>query len=173
MLENVIVVNSYHISFNTYLIEPMQHGNKIYSRVHDKNGEYVVERKPLYIVRNSCNVLGGNYNNARNLAKRFLGKEKHKLPIVISHDYGIPNVFFPLLSPASPNNVWIGLHAIINIRRLKDFTEITLKNGKIFVLQINYASFCAQYVCATMLHKYAAAQRILIQNELNQPLDEE
>lgn len=166
MLEDVNVVNSYHISFNTYLIEPMEHGEKLYSRVYDKNGEIIVERKPLYIVRKSCYAMGSNYNAARMVAKRFFGKEKHKLPIIISHDYGIPCVFFPLLSPASPSNVWIGLHAIINIRRLKDFTEITLKNGKELVLQINYSSFCSQYVCATMLQKYAANQRLIIQNEL-------
>ena len=167
MLENVTVIDSYHISFNTYLIVPTKHGEKLYSHVFDKHGEYVVERKPLYIVRNSCTVLGGNYNNSKRMAKCFFGKEKHKLPIVVTHDFGIPTVFFPLLSPSSPNNIWIGLHAIINIRRVNDLTEITLRDGKELVLQINYASFCSQYVCATMLQKYASHQRTLIRNELN------
>lgn len=168
MLRNSIHIESYRISLNTYLIMPVQHGDKLYSHVYDKNGEYIVERKPLYIVRKSCEVLGYNYNNAKNFSKSFFGKEKHKLPIIITHD-GIPNVFFPLFSPASPNNIWIGLHAITNIRRLKESTEITLINGKEFVLQINYASFCSQYVCATMLQKHASHQRIIIRNELNHP----
>ena len=173
MLKNSIVIDSYHISFNTYLIVPVKHGEKLYSHVYDKSGEYVVEQKPLYIVRNSCNVLGNNYNNAKKIAKCFLGKEKHKLPIVVTHDFGIPNVFFPLLSPSSSNNIWIGLHAITNIRRLKEFTEITLKNGTELVLPLNYASFCSQYVSATMLQKHVAHQRSTIRNELDQSFDAE
>ena len=166
MLNNVNIIDSYHISFNTYLIEPMNHGGKLYSRIYDQQGEFIVNKKPLFIVRKSCQVMGSNYNTARLVSKRFFGDEKHKLPIIISHDYGIPCVFFPLLSPTSPNNVWIGLHAITNIRRSKDFTEITLKNGKEVILQINYPSFCSQYVCAAMLQKFATTQRLIIQNEL-------
>lgn len=169
MLKNRTFIESYRISFNTYLIMPIKHGEKLYSHVYDKNGEYIVERKPLYIVRKSCEVLGYNYNHAKNFSKSFFGKEKHKLPIIITHD-GIPNVFFPLFSPSSPNNIWIGLHAITNIRRHKEFTEITLIDGREKVLHINYASFCSQYVCATMLQKHASHQRIIIRNELNQPL---
>lgn len=167
MVENKNIINTYHISFNTYLIVPIKQGEKIHSQVYDGNGVHVVEQKPLYIVRNSCNVLGSNYNNAKNISKSFFGKEKHKLPIIITHDFGIPNVFFPLLSPSSPNNIWIGLHGIINIRRLKEFTEITLKDGRDLVLPINYSSFCSQYVCATMLQKYASNQRTTIRNEID------
>ncbi|MFC7685681.1 competence protein ComK [Ureibacillus sp. GCM10028918] len=168
MQKNIILIESYRISFNTYLMMPIKRGEKLYCHVYDKNGEYVVERKPLYIVRKSCEVLGYNYTHAKNFSKSVLGKAKHKLPVIITHD-GIPNVFFPLFSPSSPNNIWVGLHAIANIRRLKDFTQITLIDGKEFELQINYSSFCAQYVAATMLLKHASNQRIIIRNELNQP----
>ncbi|MDN4492252.1 competence protein ComK [Ureibacillus aquaedulcis] len=168
MLKNIILIESYRISFNTYLIMPIKNGEKLYCHVYDKNGEFIVERKPIYIVRKSCEILGYNYNHAKNFSKSFLGKAKHKLPIIITHD-GIPNVFFPLFSPTSPNNIWVGLHAITNIRRHKEFTEITLIDGKEFVLPINYASFCSQYVCATMLQKHASQQRIIIRNELTQP----
>ncbi len=173
MFGNENIIDSYHISFNTYLIEPITKEGKLYSHVYDKGGEYVVGRKPLYIVRNSCNVLGSNYNNSMKMARIFFGKDKHKLPIVITHDFGIPNVFFPLFSPSSPNNMWIGLHGIANIRRLKEFTEITLKDGKELIIEINYASFCAQYVSATMLQKFASQQRLIIRNELNPPFDPE
>lgn len=167
MLENVNVVDAYHISFNTYLIEPIKHGDKLFSHIYDKNGEVIVERKPIYIVRKSCHDLGTNYNATRIVAKRFFGNEKHKLPIIIFHDFGIPCVFFPLLSPTSSNNIWIGLHAITNIRRHHDCTQITLKNGKEILLQLNFPSFCSQYVNATMLQKYATKQRSIIQNELS------
>ncbi|MDI7742899.1 competence protein ComK [Lysinibacillus fusiformis] len=173
MFQNLIVIDAYYISFNTFLIEPVEHEGKLYSHVYDKSGEYIVERKPFYIVRHSCNVLGSNYNNAKKIAQCFLGSEKHKLPIVVTQDFGIPNVFFPLHSPNSPSNIWVGLHAITNIRRLKEYTEITLKNGIELVVPLNYASFCSQYVSATMLQKHVAHQRTTIRNELNQPFDTE
>ena len=164
---NATIAESYHVSFNTYLIEPLIHGDKLYSRVYDKNGEMVVSRKPIYIIRKSCVLMGSNYKTARTVSKRFFGDEKHKLPIIISHDYGMPCVFFPLLSPTSPNNVWVGLHAIINIRRFKDCTEITLKDGRELILNFNYSSFCTQYVCATMLNKFGTHQRLILQNDLS------
>lgn len=166
MPENINVVDYYHLSFNSYLIEPVKHEDKLFSRVYDKTGEVIVGRKPIYIVRKSCQVMGNNYKAAREVSKRFFGKEKHKLPIIISHDYGIPCVFFPLLSPASPSNVWIGLHAVTNIRRSKDCTEITLKDGKELLLNVNYSSFCSQYVSASMLQKYATNERLIFQNEM-------
>lgn len=168
-MEHTNIVDSYHVSFNTYLVEPIQHEDKLFSRVYDKSGEVIVSRKPLYIIRKSCLLMGSNYNAARETSKSFFGKEKHKLPIIISHDYGIPCVFFPLLSPTSPNNLWIGLHAITNIRRYNDCTEITLKNGKEIILHVHYSSFCSQYVSATMLQKYAKNQRLILQNELELP----
>lgn len=166
MSKRLNVVDSYHISFNTYLIEPIVHGDVIYSRVYDKSGIVTVSRKPIYIIRKSCILMGTNYRMARLLSKRFFGNEKHKVPIIISHDYGMPCVFFPLLSPTSPNNVWVGLHAIINIRRLKDSTEVTLKDGRELVLNLNYSSFCTQYVSASMLQKFGTNQRLILKNEV-------
>ncbi|HWK21910.1 MAG TPA: competence protein ComK [Ureibacillus sp.] len=170
MSKNASIIDFYRISLNTYIIIPIQNGKKTYAHIYDKNGEYIVELKPLYIVRKSCNGIGYNYNIAKKFSKSFFGKEKHKLPLLISYNES-PNIFFPLFSPSSPNNIWIGLDAIINIKRLKDSTEITLRDGKEIVLPINYASFCSLYVSATMLRKHAANQKKMIENELNQPLE--
>lgn len=165
-METLNFVDSYYVSFDTYLIEPLKHGDKLFSRIYEKGGEVIVGRKPIYLIRKSCSLTGTNYKSARIMSKSFFGKEKHKLPVIISHDYGIPCVFFPLLSPASPNNVWVGLHAIINIRRHNDCTEITLKDGREMTLHVHYTSFCSQYVSASMLQKYASNQRLVIQSEL-------
>ncbi|KGR80593.1 competence protein ComK [Ureibacillus manganicus] len=159
-------VNSYYLSFNSYLIEPIQHGDKLYSRVYDKSGEVVVSRKPLYIIRKSCDLMGSRYNAAREVSKNFLGPDKHKLPIIIAYDYGVPLVFFPILSPTSPSNVWVGLHSIINIQQDMDQTKITLKDDREIILQVPQSSFNNQYVRATMLQKHASNQRLIIQNAI-------
>ncbi|HWL25733.1 MAG TPA: competence protein ComK [Ureibacillus sp.] len=165
-MKNLQTIDSYCLSFNSYLIEPLEHGDKLYSRVYDKSGEVIVSRKPLYIVRKSCDLMGSKYNAARKVSKKLLGDYMHKLPVIIAYDFGIPLVFFPILSPSSPNNVWVGLHSIINIEPLKDQTKITLKDDREIILQMPQSSFNNQYVRATMLQKRASNQRLIIQNDL-------
>nr|WP_106783781.1 competence protein ComK [Lysinibacillus timonensis] len=160
------ILQSYHLSFNSYLVEPMMHEGKLYSRVYDKSGEVIVSKKPIQIIRKSCLLMGTSYKAAREVSKKFFGPEKHKLPIVITYDFGNALVFFPILSPSSPNNVWVGLHSIINIRKSNDQTIITLKDNRELTVQINCSSFSMQYVCATMLQKHATSQRLIIQKDI-------
>ncbi|CAM5554719.1 hypothetical protein LSPH24S_05661 [Lysinibacillus sphaericus] len=42
-------VNGYLMSFNTYLLQPIQHESKIFTRVIDKHNELIVTRKPLHV----------------------------------------------------------------------------------------------------------------------------
>lgn len=65
-------VNGYLMSFNTYLLEPIQHESKIFTRVIDKHNELIVTRKPLHVLRKSCISLGTTYEAAKHSAKRFL-----------------------------------------------------------------------------------------------------
>ncbi|QCR31552.1 competence protein ComK [Lysinibacillus sp. SGAir0095] len=162
--KNVPVLKSYHITLDTYLIEPIMCGEKIYSYVYDKKGEFIVERKPFYIVRRSCDVLGYNYKSAIKFSKEFFGKDKHKLPILIAHD-GKPNILFPIYSPTSPNNIWVGLHGIANIGVNKHPSEITLLDGKEKTLPVSITSLNSQYVYATMLYKYSSQLKMMIQNK--------
>ncbi|CAM5190716.1 Competence protein ComK OS=Ureibacillus acetophenoni OX=614649 GN=SAMN05877842_101208 PE=4 SV=1 [Ureibacillus acetophenoni] len=167
-MKNLKSVNSYHLSFNSYLIEPIEHGDKLYSRVYDKSGEVIVSRKPLYIVRKSCELMGTKYNAAREYSKKLLGDGKHKYPVIIAYDYGVPLVFFPILSPSSPNNIWIGLHSMINTipSPTKDQITLVLKDDREITLQVPLATFNFQYVRASMLQKQASNQRLIIQNDL-------
>lgn len=154
----------YYITPNTYLIEPIEYKGKPCSRVHDKFGIFYVDKKPLKLLNDTFKKLGTSYKAANDFSKRFFGKEKHKVPIVLSYDQ--PYTFFPLLSPYSSKNIWIAQHAIINIQKRGDSTFVTLKNDYETLLPIHYTSFCTQYVCATMLLKFALKQREMIQKEL-------
>lgn len=165
-LKNNKFVESYHLSFNSYLIEPIQHGDKLYSRVYDKGGEVIVTMKPLNIVRKSCILMGTSYNAARKSSKNFFGDKRHLLPIIIAYDYGVPLVFFPIQSPSSPSNVWVGLHSIINTTDISDRTQITLRDDRTIVLPINYNSFSRQFLDSTMLQKHARYRRSIIQDDI-------
>ena len=154
MTKAVPVLDSYQIRLDTYLIAPYQMGDKTYSYVYDKSGEYIVKRKPLYIVRRSCKLFGYSYKTAIQFSKEFFGKDKHKLPILLPHE-GVPNIMFPLYSPSSLNNIWIGLHGIANIGDHKQSQEITLIDGKETPLPVSNTSFNSQYLRAIKLYTHA------------------
>jgi len=147
------ILGSYVMSFNTYYVEPVMHENRLYSRVIDKHNSVTVARKPLQIIRKSCLFLGTTYEATRTLSKQFFGNQ-HKLPIILTHDFGIPCVFIPTCSPKSDANIWIGLHAVEQALPYKDGTKILLINGEELILSTHYSSFSKQYMNATMLHKH-------------------
>ncbi|MGE7090226.1 competence protein ComK [Lysinibacillus sp. NPDC048646] len=151
-------VNGYLMSFNTYLLQPIQHDSKIFTRVIDKHNELIVTRKPMHVLRKSCLSLGTTYEAAKYSAKRFFGNQ-HKLPIVVAYDYGFPCIFLPTYSPNSIHNTWIGLHAISNIIPNEIGCIVTLKNGMHIELTITYASISKQFVNASMLYKHYMGER--------------
>lgn len=151
-------VNGYLMSFNTYLLEPIQYNSKIFTRVIDKHNELIVTRKPLHVLRKSCISLGTTYEAAKHSAKRFFGNQ-HKLPIVVTFDYGYPCIFLPTYSPNSIHNIWIGLHAISNIVPSKMGCIVTLKNDQQIELPVQYASISKQFVNASMLYKHYMNER--------------
>lgn len=147
------VLGNYIMSFNTYYLEPFKHENRIYSRIIDKHNEIIVARKPLNIIRKSCLFLGTNYEATRALSKRFFGNQ-HKLPIILTHDFGIPCIFIPTYSPRSDQNSWIGLHAIEQALPHNGGTKIILKNEVVIEVPTTFSSFSKQYINAIMLQKH-------------------
>ena len=171
MRKDIPVLDSYQIRLDTYLIAPFQDGEKIYSYVYDKSGEYIVKRKPLYIVRRSCKLLGYSYKSALQFSKDFFGKDKHKVPILLPHE-GIPNILFPLYSPSGTNNIWVGLHGIANVGDHKELLqEITLLDGKEKTLPVSKTSFDSQYLRAIKLFTHASLQIRKFKSTNNEPLN--
>lgn len=167
MTKDIPVLDSYRVNLDTYLVAPYKEGEKIYSYIFDKNGEYIVKRKPFYIIRKSCDLFGYNYNAAIRFSKNFFGKDKHKVPINLPH-LEAPNIMIPIYSPSSPNNIWIGLHGISIISDPKLPTEITLPDGKEHPLPVSFTSFQTQYLRAIELYKHVFNLKQEIQPE-NKP----
>ncbi|WP_066165097.1 competence protein ComK [Metasolibacillus sp. FSL H7-0170] len=151
-------LNSYCVTNATYLLLPIKKDKRLHTLVFDKAGCLYVSQSPMKIIRASCRQMGSSYQSAIELSKQYFGANKHKLPIVVAINYGDPCVMFPLMSPKSPLNGWVSFNSLINIRDQEGQINVTFKNFLDSDLDIQYTSFCKQYVSAAMLHKHLTSK---------------
>ena len=163
-LENKKQIANYIVSFDTFMLQPVNKGNKIATRVIERNGELSVPRKPIHIVKKSCDYYGGSLQNSMNTAKLTLGKH-HKPPIIVAHDFGIPYIFLPTMSPTSEQNIWVSYRAIDNIEPTDMGCIIYLENNRSFKVNISAATMYRQYTFASILEKNFLKK----QKQLNRP----
>lgn len=142
----------YIISFDTLMLQPVVTNNKIGTHIIERNGDFNVSRKPLHIVKKSCSFYGGTFLHSTSLAKITLGK-RHKAPIIIAHDFGIPYIFLPTMSPNSDLNAWISFHAIENIEPYNLNSIIHLDNGLSQEVNVSVATMYRQFAFAAILEK--------------------
>ncbi|MBO0603362.1 competence protein ComK [Sporosarcina sp. E16_3] len=157
-------IGSYIVSFDTFLLLPVVKGNKISTRVIERNGELNVPRKPIHIVKKSCNYYGGSLQNSTNTAKLAIGK-RHKTPIIIAHDFGVPYIFLPTMSPNSEQNSWVSYSAIDNIEPDNLGCTLYLENGLTLKFDISATTMFRQFAVATLLEKNFLKK----QRQLNRP----
>ena len=152
-------VCNYTITNSTFVLKSTQINNRIQTTIYDKHGQSIIDQRPLKLVRNNCRLHGTSYEAALAHAKEFFGENRHKLPIVISMEYGNPCVIFPIFSPYSETNCWVVLHPIINIQQHDDETIVTFSNMTEVTLPIQYKTFNQLYVRAMMYYKYVLRKR--------------
>ncbi|WP_107840342.1 competence protein ComK [Metasolibacillus meyeri] len=151
-------LKSYHVTNATYLLLPIKKDKQLHTLVFDKTGCLYVSQSPMRIINASCRQMGSSYQSAKELSKQYFGSNKHKLPIVVAINYGDPCVMFPLMSPKSPLNGWVSFNSLINIQDQEGQINVTFKNFLDSNLDIQYTSFCKQYVNAAMLHKHLTSK---------------
>ncbi|WP_225229839.1 competence protein ComK [Sporosarcina quadrami] len=142
--------NIYFISFDTLALHPLTSGNKIFTRVIERDKTFVVSQKPLHIVTRSCNYYGSSLERATLTSHNVLGK-MHKVPIMMANAYGVPCIFIPIMSPASNQNAWISYHAVQNFTKDGMDTILTLENGEKLTLNVSIATFYRQYSLARLI----------------------
>lgn len=152
------MTTKYILSFSTYALIPHKKGHRLCTKVIDKRGTVILQRKPMYFVQSSCRALGTRYEAARAIAKAFFVNQ-HKVPIAIAQDFGVPCIFFPIFSPSSDQNYWLALHAIVHIEPHPDGCIITLKNEEQLVIPLRHTAFAKQYANATLLYKFYKTRR--------------
>ncbi|KXH84120.1 competence protein ComK [Sporosarcina sp. HYO08] len=143
---------NYVITFDTFMLQPIRDGNKLSTRVIERNNDFILPRKPLHIVRKSCDHYGGSLQNSTNTAKHTLGN-KHKTPIILAQGFGAPYIFLPTLSPNSEQNVWISYHAIDYFETHGLGSIVHLENNQSFKLNIASTTLYRQYSFAGFLEK--------------------
>ncbi|MBO0588858.1 competence protein ComK [Sporosarcina sp. E16_8] len=155
---------SYIVSFDTLLLQPVFKENNISTQVIERNGHFHISQKPIHVVRKSCDYYGGSLQNSTNSAKLAIGK-RHKTPIIIAHDFGVPFIFLPTMSPNSRQNAWIAYSAIDNIEADNMGCIIYLENGLSFKFDVSATTMYRQFAVATLLEKNFLKK----QRQLNRP----
>ncbi|GGG13406.1 hypothetical protein GCM10007425_04640 [Lysinibacillus alkalisoli] len=153
--------DTYLISFNTLMLLPETTGHRTRTKIIDRQQNIIINRKPMYVIRKTCLTLGLSYEMTRKNAKNFFGNQ-HKLPIVVSHDYGVPCVFFPTFSPTAEGNVWIGLHAVKRIDPTEVNCTVTLINNEVVPLEASFVTVLKQFANANLLYRHFKRERAAI-----------
>lgn len=143
----------YTISFDTFILQPItsDQNRGIYTKVIEREQEFIAFSSPMTIVRESLKSYGTNYNAALKSAQQKLDRT-HKVPIVIAHDFGLPLVFMPTLSATSMHNIWVALHSVDSFNLTEDgFCSLTLENGQDYLIDVTCATFYRQFSLSSLL----------------------
>ncbi|MCZ8537514.1 competence protein ComK [Paenisporosarcina quisquiliarum] len=143
--------SNYLVSFNTIALVPIWIENNLYTRVIENHIEFLVKMKPSAIIKKSLIFYGNSYKLATFFSRESIG-HLHKLPLMISHDFGVPLIMMPTLSAESEGNIWISFSAIdsysINSHNqcLVHFT-----NSQVLPVNVSYSTMCRQFVLSHFL----------------------
>lgn len=103
------------ISTSTFVLRTIHKENKIKTLIIEGDRTFTHPRKSMHLIRAACQHYGTSFNVATRHAKRILNN-RHKVPILIAFDRGIPLIMIPTMSSASEQNIWISFHAIVNFK---------------------------------------------------------
>ncbi len=134
----------YEICEDTLAIIPYNN----YSKVIEKNNEFIVKQKPMEIINSSCLYFGSSYSGRHSATKYLLGIS-YKSPIIVEESKNI--IFFPTLSPRVKECYWISLNNISHYKREQNKTFILFEKGKVLEIPISYGSLDNQILRAARL----------------------
>lgn len=160
---------NYIVTFDTFLLQPIRVKDAVATHVIERSAEFTVPRKPIHIVRKSCLYYGGSLQNSTNTARLTL-RNRHKLPIVLTHGFGRPYIFLPTLSPSSEQNLWIAYHAIDNYEADGLGSVVHFENGRTVSLNISALTLQRQHSFAAILEKdFLKKQQLLLNVQPTRP----
>ncbi|WP_185907936.1 competence protein ComK [Psychrobacillus soli] len=146
--------NSFLISFDTAVLQPVVINNKVFTKAISYSGESkVIGKRPYDIVRHSCSYYGSSFQQSTKLSKEAIGNYL-KLPILIAHDFGSPCILIPILSPRSDLNIWFSLGAIESFYPSEDGCTIVLSNGQMIQVPSSPHTISRQLGFANLLNMH-------------------
>jgi competence protein ComK len=150
-------LEEYEVNSFTMLLEPVQYGSKLFTKVIEISDEFLVPLKPLDVIKNSCKYFGVDYESRKKGTKQLIGYTR-KVPIAIEPSNRI--FFFPTTSPAGNECIWISSEHVENYRRIgPQQTLITFRNKYTHVLPVSYGMIEKQMLRTSLL-KTKLLQRI-------------
>lgn len=168
MGEKFSTTSNYLVSFNTVALVPIWIENNLYTRVIENHTEFLVKMKPISIIKKSLVFYGNSYKHATFFSRESIGR-LHKLPLMISHDFGVPLIMMPTLSAESEGNIWISFSAIdrysINSHSqcLVHFT-----NSQVLPVNVSHSTMCRQFVLSHFLTNHFQKTR----DQMNHPFSQ-
>lgn len=143
--------SNYFVSFNTIALVPIWIENKLYTRVIENHMEFLVKMKPSAIIKKSLVFYGNSYKHATFFSRESIG-HLHKVPLLISHDFGVPMIMMPTLSAESEGNIWISFSAIERYS-LNSHNQclVHFTNSQVLPVNVSYTTMCRQFVLSHFL----------------------
>lgn len=165
MDKKISTASNYFISFNTIALVPVWIENKLYTRVIENHTEFLVRMKPSTIVKKSITFYGNSYKHATFFSRESIG-HLHKLPLMISHDFGVPLIMMPTLSPESEGTIWISFSAIERYSlNTHNQCVVHFTNSQVLSVNVSYSTMCRQFVLSHFLTNHFQKTR----DQMNYP----
>lgn len=125
-------MNSYLINNNTLAILPYGKKGCI---IYDNNGEHIIYKKPLKIIKENCLIYGSSYSGRYDAAVAIAGLS-YKAPIQINDNL----ICFPTTSPRLQECCWIILNNVKNyyVDNNSYGCIINFNNNKLLQIDISY-----------------------------------
>lgn len=128
------------------------------SKIIELNETFVVKKKPIEIIRNSCAFFGCSYDGRHEGTKKLIGVN-YKAPIIIEESSNI--IFFPTCSPRFNDCMWISHAHILKCENSFNNAIIYFKNGFKLPLKISYGSLKNQILRSSLLENVFQSRKIL------------
>lgn len=169
MKNHLSVASNYLVSFNTIALEPIWIEHKLCTRVIENHAEFIVKMKPINIIKKSLLFYGTSYKHAAFFSKEAIGN-LHKVPIMVSHDFGHPIIMMPTLSSESDGNIWISFSAVdYYTQNSLGQCLVHFRNAKVVPVNVSYTTMCRQFVLCHFLTNHFQKTRQHMQQTYIQP----
>lgn len=143
-----------YLTLDTAIVRPVFSDLRLQAEVITLSGTKTIYAADCFtLVKNTFEFCGKSIGYAIKEANELLGPY-HKIPIVVENVAGQLFVLVPLLSPRSPLNTWVALHAIALHKKsavANGFTDIYLTNGEIVTVNSSFTTLNRQIVLANAL----------------------
>ncbi|MET3696328.1 competence protein ComK [Bacillus oleivorans] len=132
----------YEIRPDTMAIIPHTYGSKTFSMVKETTDSFIVPKKPLEIIKESCGYFGSSYPGRKEGTKQLMSIT-HKAPVAIDPYHFI--YFFPTHSPSREQCSWISLLHVLHFSETnQNDTDVKFVNNEVVTIPTSIDAFRSQ-----------------------------